>query len=204
MGDRPRELPGEAAFRRREPPGGRVVTRLLVTALIAASIVIGAPSGPAVARPSRCHGADQAPTSSTIPQTREAMLCLINSLRRRHDAPALRASGVLGRAASQYTRQMVRGSFFGHVSPSGGTLAERLRATGYIRRDSSWAVGENLAWGLDQHAAPASIVGDWERSPGHRANLLARDYREAGVGVSLTTPSGAAGATYTIDFGTRS
>jgi uncharacterized protein YkwD len=41
-------------------------------------------------------------------------------------------------------------------------------------------------------------------SPGHRANILKRGYRDLGVGVVLGVPvSGAAGATYTVDFGVR-
>ena len=41
-------------------------------------------------------------------------------------------------------------------------------------------------------------------SPGHRANILKRAYREMGVGLVLGVPvSDAAGATYTVDFGVR-
>jgi uncharacterized protein YkwD len=41
-------------------------------------------------------------------------------------------------------------------------------------------------------------------SPGHRANVLKRAYRELGVGVVVGVPvSDAAGATYTVDFGVR-
>jgi uncharacterized protein YkwD len=42
------------------------------------------------------------------------------------------------------------------------------------------------------------------RSPGHRANILDSAYRDIGVGVVLGVPvSGAAGATYTVEFGVR-
>ena len=41
-------------------------------------------------------------------------------------------------------------------------------------------------------------------SPGHRANILKRSFRDMGVGVVLGVPvSDAAGATYTVDFGVR-
>ena len=39
-------------------------------------------------------------------------------------------------------------------------------------------------------------------SPGHRANIVKRAYREIGIGVVIGAPSDrGAGATYTADFG---
>ena len=39
-------------------------------------------------------------------------------------------------------------------------------------------------------------------SPGHRANVVKRAYREIGIGVVTGVPTdGGAGATYTADFG---
>jgi uncharacterized protein YkwD len=44
----------------------------------------------------------------------------------------------------------------------------------------------------------------WMHSPGHRANVLKPGFRELGVGVVARVPvGGAAGATYTVDFGVR-
>ena len=43
-------------------------------------------------------------------------------------------------------------------------------------------------------------------SPGHRANILRRQFREIGIGIALGAPVGAGGlhgATYTADFGVR-
>ena len=47
----------------------------------------------------------------------------------------------------------------------------------------------------------AGIVQAWMDSAGHRAMILNRGFREAGVGVASGIPSGGAGATYTMDFG---
>ena len=42
----------------------------------------------------------------------------------------------------------------------------------------------------------------WMDSPGHRANVVKRAYREIGIGVVTGVPSDRdAGATYTADFG---
>ena len=47
------------------------------------------------------------------------------------------------------------------------------------------------------------IVGDWMRSPGHRANILSPTFRAIGIGIANGTPSRDSGATYTTDFGRR-
>ena len=65
-------------------------------------------------------------------------------------------------------------------------------------------LGENLAWGTGSFSTPRSAMATWMSSPAHRANVLKRAYREIGVGVVLGVPgAGAAGATYTVDFGVR-
>ena len=43
-------------------------------------------------------------------------------------------------------------------------------------------------------------------SPGHKANILRRQFREIGIGIALGAPvdaGGLDGATYTADFGVR-
>ena len=65
-------------------------------------------------------------------------------------------------------------------------------------------MGENLAWATGVESTPAGIMRDWMASPGHRANILRRSYRDVGVGVVIGVPSdGTIGATYTADFGAR-
>jgi uncharacterized protein YkwD len=50
--------------------------------------------------------------------------------------------------------------------------------TRQILRHTSEAVGENIARG---QPTVADVVGDWMRSPGHRANILHRQYQKIGV-----------------------
>ena len=47
-------------------------------------------------------------------------------------------------------------------------------------------------------------MNSWMASPGHKANILKRAYREVGIGIRLGVPSdGTVGATYTADFGVK-
>ena len=81
-----------------------------------------------------------------------------------------------------------------------------MRAAGYIySRQIGYEVGENIAWGTLWLATPRAIVAAWMASPGHRANILDRRYRDTGIGVSPHPPTslahGQPGAIYTQDFG---
>ena len=99
---------------------------------------------------------------------------------------------------------MVTDGYFEHTTPEGRTMVDRILRARYVREDQGWMLGENLAWGTGSLATPRGAVESWMDSPGHRANLLKRGYRDVGVGVVLGVPvSDAAGATYTVDFGVR-
>ena len=70
----------------------------------------------------------------------------------------------------------------------------------------SWLVGENLAWGTHSRSTPQQAVTNWMDSPGHRANILKRRFREIGIGVVFHAPTGRTdrvAATYTTTFGYR-
>ena len=124
-------------------------------------------------------------------------------LRRLGPARVARA-GRLRRAALGHSRAMVSNGFFEHTTPAGVSMTDRILRSGYVSRDQAWSLGENLAWGTGEYATPRGAIDAWLDSPGHRANLLKRSYRELGVGVVLGNPStGSEGATYTVDFGVR-
>jgi uncharacterized protein YkwD len=98
---------------------------------------------------------------------------------------------------------MVEGGYFSHVSKSGRTATTRIRSAGYGSGDTGWQVGENIAWGSGTFSTPTAVVQSWMNSPGHRANILRRAYREAGLAIAVGAPvqSGVAAGTYVHDFG---
>ncbi|MDQ3849659.1 MAG: CAP domain-containing protein [Actinomycetota bacterium] len=147
------------------------------------------------------------PDAGNIPQIRTATLCLLNSERAERGRRVLRSNRTLRVAAQTYSEQMVRDSFFDHVSPTGGTLLGRIRgATDYLRGTAAWSLGENLAWGSGERGTPGETVVAWMNSPGHRHNILDRGFRDIGIGVALGAPAATHGlpaATYTTEFGHR-
>jgi uncharacterized protein YkwD len=179
---------------------------------VVALVALLAPAG-AQARPEAktsqngCANTNLKPTRANLEVVRAAVLCLHNRERARHGLPRLRENPLLRRAAERHTDNMVSERFFDHTSPSGSTMVERIRRTGYTKRARSWALGENIAWGSGSLGTAAQIHRSWMKSPGHRANILQRSFREIGIGIETGVPvqlsAAQAGATYTADFGAR-
>jgi uncharacterized protein YkwD len=154
-----------------------------------------------------CPNTSLMPEAGNIEAIRGATFCLINRERARNGVNPLRGSTKLQAAAQFHANDMVKNAYFEHVSPSGETLLDRVRASGYV--DSSkvgYVIGENIAYGTLGLATPQEIVASWMASPGHRANILDPSYHKTGIGVVAELPEsfaeGQAGAMYTQTFGT--
>jgi uncharacterized protein YkwD len=151
-----------------------------------------------------CADADLEPDADNLPRIRAAIVCLHNEIRAGKGLPELRQAARLRQAAVGHSRDMVADRYFEHTTPKGQTMVDRILRARYVREDQGWMLGENLAWGTGSLSTPRGAVESWMASPGHRANIVKRGYRDIGVGVVLGVPvSDAAGATYTIDFGVR-
>jgi uncharacterized protein YkwD len=153
-----------------------------------------------------CQNTEVTPTPGNLDLLRAAVLCLINKERAQNGEGPLAPSDRLQQAAEVHNREMISGNYFEHVSPSGETPVDRVRAAGYIPAENvGYVIGENLAWGTLGLATPQAIVDAWIASPGHLANILEGQYSDTGIAVIAQVPpalsDGAAGATYTQEFG---
>jgi uncharacterized protein YkwD len=155
-------------------------------------------------KPKPCANATVLPDGGNLEQVSAATLCLLNKERTKRHLTPLRRQHTLDSAATRFARRLVQERFFDHTAPDGTTMLERIKATGYLKGSlRRWSVGENIAYGTGTLGTPKAIVKAWMRSPGHRANILDRSFREIGLGVHLGSPEGSAGATYVHDFGRR-
>jgi uncharacterized protein YkwD len=181
------------------PPFRRTVTMLLAATAV---LAIAAPGAHAAAA-AGCPGALDEPSSATVAATADSVTCIVNAERTQRGLHSLTRDADLGKAARRHADDMVRRSFFGHVTPGGATLGDRLRAAGY-GSGRGWRAGEALGWGTGSRATPNALVDEWLDSPPHRHILLDPGYRELGVGVAIGAPratdSGLAGATYALDL----
>lgn len=152
-----------------------------------------------------CANATIAVSARTTARVDAAVLCLLNAQRAAHGLPPLSANRSLRHAASSFAHAMVRHRFFAHVSPGGSTPASRVAHTSYLRGASTWALGEDIAWGSGTDATPAAIVAAWMASAPHRRNILEPSFRDVGIGVRRGAPARGVrgGATYVADFGAR-
>jgi uncharacterized protein YkwD len=150
-----------------------------------------------------CRGARHAPAKLTIEEAQRAMVCSINHRRKNNGRRALRVAPTLVSAAQSHSQAMVANDFFSHEGD--GTPASRAAAAGYMG-GGTFMIGETLGWGGGRFGTPHAVVGSMMSSASHRAVILARGFRQIGVGVAMGSPMGADGgnvATYTVDFGRR-
>jgi uncharacterized protein YkwD len=175
--------------------------RTLISIITLLGVPFLALSLPNHAAAADCRDGDVAAGAQSADSAEAAVVCEINQQRRRHGLDGLDRHRALARAGGRHAADMVRRSYFSHVSPGGQTFAERLRAAGYAA-NRGWAAGEVLAWGTGGRSTPEAIVAAWMRSSGHRRVLLGSRYREVGVGLARGNPvSGADGATYAAALG---
>jgi uncharacterized protein YkwD len=98
---------------------------------------------------------------------------------------------------------MVRRHYFDHHSPSGTDHMDRIAKVGYGHGTGCWSAGENLL-SSQSRLTPRQIMSAWMASQAHRQNILQKRWREFGLAVVKTSPSGQQGGmTIVALFGTR-
>jgi uncharacterized protein YkwD len=174
-----------------------------VSALLAVSACVAAAPARA-ADTAACPGSTDVPAGAGVDAATSEVVCLINAERSARGLHTLRLDGALRRAAVRHSADMVRRTYFSHVTPGGADFGDRIRDVGY-GKGQAWRAGEALGWGTGADATPAALVDEWLASPPHRHILLDPGFRELGVGVVSGAPrsvrSGLPGATYSVDEG---
>lgn len=101
-----------------------------------------------------------------------------------HGLPAFEWSPAAAKAALAHSDEMMRLGYFSHTSPNAHNRDPLRRAQNAGLRGDSLFVGENIASGDFDTRDARAIVRMWMESPGHRRNILHRDFRYLGVGVA--------------------
>jgi uncharacterized protein YkwD len=122
----------------------------------------------------------------SLPQLRTQIITLVNIQRLKAGLKPLTYNTLLETSAQTYADLMLNEGFFGHVSPEGQTLQDRIAATGYYKLSFSpdcncikgFTLGENLGRG---QKTPDEVMEDWMNSPAHREAILNPDYTDMGV-----------------------
>lgn len=129
-------------------------------AALAALLTAGLPGGAsAAAEKARC-------AATVAPAEEAAIAALIATERRASTAPRLRGDGKLLKVGRAKSLAMARGARFAH-------------AAGLPWTDGR-AGGQNIAMATSAASAFQAMLG----SPGHRSNILSRDWRFLGAGAA--------------------
>ena len=140
--------------------------------------VVAASPAPAASAPT------EPPATCGIARFREETLERVNAVRARGADCGARGSfgaaapvawnDALTAAATAHSNDMATRDYFSHTSPEGGTMSDRVNATGY-----RWSMlAENIAAGYS--SIPGAIDG-WIDSDGHCANVMSASLQEIGM-----------------------
>lgn len=118
--------------------------------------------------------ASSSPTFANTDDAARYLVQRVNQVRQQYGLRQLISDPLLTYVAWHHSADMARRNFFAHVNPDGEDPNDR-----YQRQGGHGFVGENIVYDTTIEGAHTRLMG----SPGHRANILQRDYTHIGVGV---------------------
>ncbi|MGG0410032.1 CAP domain-containing protein [Peribacillus simplex] len=105
----------------------------------------------------------------------QQVLSLVNEERAKSGLPSLEMDSDISNVAILKSEDMRNNNYFNHTSPSYGSPFDMMKSFGI----SYEYAGENIAAG--QPSADA-VMKSWMNSPGHKANILNKNYTHIGIG----------------------
>lgn len=108
----------------------------------------------------------------------QQMLGLVNKERAALGVQQLQSDSTLVKLARLKAQDMIDYRYFGHTSPTYGSPFDMMKKFGV---SYSYA-GENLAMAPSVSSAHKALMG----SPGHRANILKKEYDRVGIGIVVS------------------
>jgi uncharacterized protein YkwD len=138
---------------------------------------------------------------------RQLVKCINHERAKRH-LSVLRLNTALIASARSHSSDMGQRKYFDHNVPGGETWTARIIRSGYARRGCRvWKAGEDIYWGAGLASSPVAVVVAWMHSPTHRAVILAKSFRDIGVGAVKAADGGGQASCpvwfFTLDEGVR-
>jgi len=124
---------------------------------------------------------------------------LVNEASKANGQGNLQLDEKLSAVARAHSEDMAKAGYFDHKDPAGRSVRQRVELAGIACR----VVGENLFqnnlytrvltengrktydWSTMEQIASTTVKG-WMDSPGHRENIVSKDYRQGGMGVAIS------------------
>ena len=155
--------------------------------------VITATSTPSASRetPDEREARARLETEARVSEIEQEVHVGINVERARKGGSPLRWDQQLAAVARAHSDDMTNQGYFSHDTPEGLGPSDRIDRAGYsCWKSTHYGVAENIAIETavrDPDRTAAEAVRGWVNSPGHRANLLGKQYDRTGVGASFGT-----------------
>ncbi|MDT3426746.1 putative YkwD family protein [Paenibacillus forsythiae] len=138
---------------------------------------------PAVTKPEATPVAEPAPTVEKAPESVQAdkasyvgeVVALVNEERAKAGLAPLTALDSLNKVAAAKATDMRSNNYFSHTSPTYGSPFDMMSSFGVTYNYA----GENIAMG---QRTPEEVMKAWMNSPGHKANILSKNFNYIGVG----------------------
>lgn len=129
----------------------------------------------AAVRQSEHYAASSSDLRRDLEKVRREMLERVNRERSKNRVRELRRHPSLDLVAQRYAEDMLTRGFYGHFSPEGQDVGDRVK----VARYPYCKVGENVASG---QASVERVMDGWVESPEHFRNLIDPDFSEGGFG----------------------
>jgi len=126
--------------------------------------------------------------------TEQNIISLTNESRQQFSVAVLTENQILDKAAQAKADDMLAKGYFAHNSPDGRTPWDFITSAGY----SYLMAGENLAVNFTE---AESVETAWMNSPGHKANILNKNFQDIGIGISQGTYQGHTAIFVVQEFG---
>lgn len=133
------------------------------------------PSTGTATQPSADTTTEGSDTTASKSDYASQVVDLVNKERQAAGLPALKTDALLTKVAVAKAKDMDANNYFSHTSPTYGSPFDMMTQFGV---KYSYA-GENIASG---QRTPADVMKDWMNSPGHRENILKKNFTKIGVG----------------------
>ena len=116
---------------------------------------------------------------TTLENYKIQVIDLVNQERKKYGLNELKIFDVMMDGAQIRAKEQMITS--GHTRPDGRDFMSVINEIGF-KLKGSYLIGENVAQGQE---TPKEVVSAWLSSPGHRANILNKDYEYIGVGTYM-------------------
>lgn len=156
---------------------GDSIWRICYKYKVGVSEVIGA--NPQISNPNLIYVNQivKVPNLASVKLIEKQIITMVNAERAKANLTPLKHNWQLSRVARYKSQDMIDKNYFSHQSPTYGSPFNMRKNFGI----KYMAAGENIAYG--QRTATEVMKG-WMNSPGHRANILSKNYSEIGVGLA--------------------